>query len=84
MFKVFTFGFRCWKFLFLLLDIENSYFLFLDVEGFCSYFYMLKVFAFGFWRFLLLLSDVEGLWFLVFCLFTYSKEKLGENIFYFI
>jgi hypothetical protein len=37
MFKVLTFGFRCWKFLLLFLDIEGFFVLFLDVEG--SYFY---------------------------------------------
>jgi hypothetical protein len=43
MFKVFTFGFRCWKFLFL----------FLDIEGFYFFSWMLKVFALTFkcWRF---------------------------------
>ncbi len=61
MFKTLIFGFRCWKFLLLFLDIEGFYF--------CSW--MLKVLALTFkcWRFLLL--DVEGLWFLVFCLFAF-------------
>jgi len=64
-FKVITFDFRCWKFSFLLLNIEGSYF--------CSW--MLKVLALILrcWRFLLL--DVGGLcWFLVFCLFVYIKK----------
>jgi len=52
MFKVCTFGFRCWKFLFLFLDIEGFYFilecwrfllLLLDVEGYYFYSWMLKV-----------------------------------------
>jgi hypothetical protein len=64
MFKVLVFGFRFWKFLLLLLDIEGSYFcswmlkvlvLLLDVEGFCFCFWMLKV--------LLTLLDVEDSYF---------------------
>jgi hypothetical protein len=38
-FKVFVVSFECWRFLFILLN----------VEGFCSYFWMLKVLTFIFW-----------------------------------
>jgi hypothetical protein len=52
--KVFVFAFECWRFLFILLDVEGSYF----------YFLMLKVITFtlGFSKNLLLILDVESFW----------------------
>ncbi len=51
-------------------------FLLLNVEGFCCFFWMLKVLAhiFGCWRFLLLFLDVEGFcfWMLKVCVNFWS------------
>jgi hypothetical protein len=63
--KAFFFVLGSWRFLSLLLERFKVLLLLLNVEGFCCFFWMLKVLAhtFGCWRLLLLLFDVKSYYF---------------------
>ncbi len=63
--KAFFFVLGSWRFLSLLLEKFKVLLLLLNVEGFCCFFWMLKVLAhtFGCWRLLLLLFDVKNYYF---------------------
>ncbi len=61
--KTFMLSFGGWRLLFFLrLEVESFCSCLFIVEGFCCFFWMLKVLAhtFGRWKFLLLLFDVKG------------------------